>query len=251
MEMEEYYSEVTKQALENFKRLNNTNQVEHRKFDTPVGNWEVNVVRGEVLEKAVIGQAQITTKHPDTGEVTRFDILQTHVYPSSPKIPILIFSIENFVGKEDTFSGLLDVSFAVPNEEDQRFLVGEIKKVSEKHGKDYEALRKNLETTRYMYKLDQWDKAVNAGIGISLRLAKEQFDLIKEAGLVWLKTYFAITEKREREPYDREEGALMNTARAKILEFYLLGDRSIIMSMKLGIPLEAITLSLLAPTIRY
>jgi coproporphyrinogen III oxidase len=251
MDMKQYYGELENQALENFKRLNNTNQVEHREYDTPVGMWEVKVVRGEVLEKAVLGSAQITTKHPDTGEVTRFDILQAHVYPSSPKVPILIFSVENFVGKEDTFSGLLDIAHPVPNEEDQRFFVDEIKKVAEKHGDDYEALRKNLETTRYMYKLDQWEKAANAGIGISLRLPKEKFDLIKDAGPAWLKSYFTIVEKRGQESYDREDVALMNISRAKILEFYLIGDRSIIMSMKLGIPLEAITLSLLAPTIRY
>jgi coproporphyrinogen III oxidase len=251
MDMEGYYSEVAEEILAGFKRLNNTNQVEERRFDTPVGSWDVSVVRGEVLEKAVLGRTRIATKHPDTGDDTRFDILQAHVYPASPKIPILLFSVENFEGKDDTFSGLVDVARAAASEEDLSFLVGELKKVIQKHGEDYEALSKKLETTNWMYTLDHWEEAANAGIGISLRLDKEKLALIKEAGPAWVTSYFTIVEKRAKEPYTKEEAALMNTARAKILEFYLLGDRSIIMAMKLGVPLEAITLSLLAPAIRY
>ena len=251
MDMEKHYSEVIEQLLDGFKRLNNTNEVEQKNFDSPVGTWNVSIVRGEVFEKAVLGRAKITTKHPDSGVETRFDVIQSHVYPSSPKIPILIFSVENFVGKDDTFSGLLDVARVASHEEDMNSLVSDIKTVTEKHGEDYEALKKMLETTQYMYKLDQWDEAANAGIGISLKLAKEQFDFIKDAGPAWLTSYFSIAEKRQKEPYDEKEEALMNTARAKILEFYLLGDRSIIMALKLGVPLEAITSSLLAPTIRY
>jgi len=248
MDMEEYYIEVKEVALEGFKRLNSTNQVEHKKWEVPVGSWEVNVVRGKVLEKATLSHILLNTKNPLTGEDTRFDVVQAKVYPASPKIPILLFNVENRAAKVDKFAGMLDVIPVAAREEDLRFLAVEIKKITEKHGVDYETLRKRVEN---IYKMDQWEKGVNAGIGIYLDLAKEQFDLVKEAGLQWLAFYFKIVEKREKEPYDDEDVALMDSARARILEYYLLGDMSISVSQKLGVPLEALTLGTLAPTIRY
>jgi hypothetical protein len=43
----------------------------------------------------------------------------------------------------------------------------------------------------------------------------------------------------------------MNAIRARILEYYYLGDISLPEAIKLGIPLEAINLMLLAPAIHY
>ncbi|MBW1838501.1 MAG: coproporphyrinogen III oxidase, partial [Deltaproteobacteria bacterium] len=184
-----------------------------------------------------------------TGEDTRFDVVQAKVYPASPKIPILLFNVENrAAAKEDKFAGMLDVVPVAASEEDLHFLAGGLKKVIEKHGVDHETLRKKVEN---IYKMDQWEKGLNAGIGIYLDLAKEQLDLVKEAGFQWLTSYFTIVEKRGKESYDSEEVALMDFARARILEYYFLGDMSITIAQKIGVPLEALTLGTIAPTIRY
>jgi coproporphyrinogen III oxidase len=175
-------------------------------------------------------------------------VLHAHVYPASPKIPILLFIIENVAGEEDRFVGILDVASVATNEEDLRFLGTEIRKVTERYGEDYVALRQKGEN---MYKLDQWEKAANAGLGIFLGFAKDQFDLIKEAGLHWLSSYFSIVKNRENESYDKEDVALRDAVRARILEYCLIEEGSVKISLKLGIPLEAMTLGLLAPTIRY
>ena len=248
MDMEGYYSEVKEVALEGFKRLNSTTQVEHRKWEVPVGSWEVHVVRGKVLEKATLSRIRFTVKNPFTGEDTRLDVVQAKVYPTSPKIPILLFNVENRITKEDHLAGFLDVVPVTPCKGDLRFLAGEIKKVTERHGEDYEALRRKIED---MYKMDHWEKPLNAAIGIRLELAKEQFDLVKEAGIEWISAYFTIVEKREKEPYDREEVTLMDSIRTRIAEYYLLGDVSIRVALKQGIPLTAMSLGTFAPTLRY
>jgi hypothetical protein len=139
------------------------------------------------------------------------------------------------------------VCFAA-HEEDLNFLADGLKKVIEKHGVDHEPLRKKVEN---IYKMDQWENGINAGIGIYLDLAKEQLDLIKEAGFQWITSYFTIAEKREKETATSEEVALMDSARARIMEYYFLGDMSITVAQKIGVPLEALTLGTLAPTIRY
>jgi coproporphyrinogen III oxidase len=249
MDMEGYFSEVKAVAVEGFKRLNDTTQVEHKKWEVPVGSWDVSVVRGKVLEKATLSHILLNTKNPLTGEDTRFDVVQAKVYPASPKIPILLFNVEyRAAAKEQKFAGMLDVVPVAAHEEDLNFLADGLKNVVEKHGVDHEPLRKKVEN---IYKMDQWEHGINAGIGMYLDLTKEQLDLIKEAGFQWITSYFTIAEKREKETATSEEVALMDSARARIMEYYFLGDMSITVAQKIGVPLEALTLGTLAPTIRY
>jgi len=248
MDMNEYYNEITEEALEGFKRFNNTNQVEQKRYEVPSATWVVNVVRGKILEKATVSQVTLDTKHPLTGDDTHFNALQAKVYPTNPKIPVLIFIIEHMTAKDEFFSGMMDVIPAVPIEEDLQYLGSEMKKVAEKHGEDYEALRQK---GAKIFKLEQWEKPINAGVGIHNPTAKERVDMIKEEGQVWLRSYFNIIEKRLKETYTNEELERMNSVRARILEYYYFGDISLPEAIKLGIPLEAINLMLIAPTIHY
>jgi len=249
MDMNTYYDGIIEEALEGFKQANHTDQVEQKIYEVPAATWEINVVRGKVLEKATISRVTLDTKHPVTGEDTHFNALQSKVYPLNPKIPVLIFIIEHMVSGDKTFfSGMMDVIPAVPIEDDLRFLGAEMKKVAEKHGEDYEALRQKGAA---IFKLEQWEKPINAGVGIHNPTEKERVDMIKEEGQVWLRSYLNVVEKRVHEPYTDEDVNRMNSVRARILEYYYLGDISLPEAMKLGIPLEAINLMLIAPTLHY
>jgi coproporphyrinogen III oxidase len=248
MSLKEYFTEVKKEALEGFKRLNDTSKVEQKKFDGPLGIWDINVVRGKVLEKATIAHIVIETKHPDTGEDAVFDTLQAKIYPVSPRLPILIFNLEHMAAKEKRFLGMLDVAPVVAIEEDLHLLRVEMKSVTEKHGENYEALRNQMAN---IYKLDQWEKPVNGGIGISLVLPDQQSSLVKEAGFQLLRSYLTIVEKRKKEPYSKEDIDLRDSVWARILEYYFLGDQSFIIAVKQGAPIEALTLSFLPPAVRY
>jgi coproporphyrinogen III oxidase len=143
---------------------------------------------------------------------------------------------------------MLDVAPVIAIQEDLHFLSTGMKNITERHGEDYGALRKKMES---IYKLDQWDKPLNGGQGISLALPRERSALVEEAGLYWLRSYFAIVEKREKESYGKEEKALRDSIWARILAYYFLGDKSVIVGVKLGAPIDALTLGFLPPTIRY
>lgn len=248
MDMENYYGQLQQTALEGFKRFNNATQVENKKWQLPAGSWDIHVVRGKVLEKATTTRIRLNTKNPATGEQTRFDIFQIKVYPTSPRIPILLFNMENRTSKEDIFAGFLDVAPVAASREDLNFLQDRIRNVTTIHGQDYEALRKKIEN---IYRMDHWQTALNAAIGIRLELAKEKIALIEEAGLTWLESYFTILEKKAGQPYNKEQEALMDTVRARIMEFYLLKDLSMKVVQQLGLPIDAPALSHFAPTIRY
>ena len=248
MDMEEYYQELKETALENFKRINETAQVEDKNLKFSAGRLHINVVRGPVLEKAATARLKLQTKNPTTGEDTKFDIFQIKIYPSSPKIPIILFNMENRLTKEDRFGGFLDVAPVATCREDLALLNDEIRRISEKHGQEYEPLRKKLID---VYKMDQWENSVNAAIGIRLDLVGGQFDLVKEAGLRWLECYLSIVERRAREPFDKDDEALMYAVRARIMEFYIIKDMSFKVIQKLGVPLEMMALIHFAPTIKY
>lgn len=248
MDMEKYYGELKQNVLEAFKRLNQTTQVETKKWELPVGSLDVSVVRGEILEKAATSRFRLKTKNPETGEDTQFDIFQIKTYPANPKIPILLFNMENRVAKEDKFGGFLDVAPVATSKEDLNFLNTEIRAITKKHGVDYEPLRRRIVD---VYKRDHWEKAINAAIGIRLELTKKEFDLVKEAGLKWVELYLKVVEKRANEPFDMEDEAMMYSVRARILEFYMLKDMSFKVVQKLGAPLEAMAMIHFAPTIKY
>ena len=248
MEMKKYYSQLNKTALEGFKRLNKTDRIKHKRWEVPAGSWEVTVMRGKVLEKAATSRIILNTKNPLTNEATRFNVFQVKIYPANSKIPIMLFNMENRVAGDDIFAGFLDVAPAAARKEDLKFLQTRIKKVTEKYGQDYEALRAKLKD---MYWMESWDKALNAEIGIRLELGSDQAALVREAGLNWLESYFEVVEKRKRERFTEKQSAQMYAVRARIMEYYLLKDISVKVAQKLGVPLEALSLGHFAPAIRY
>jgi len=248
MEIESYYNQLNEKALTGFKQLNKTDRVAHQRWEVPAGSWEVNVVRAKILEKAATSGIILNTKNPLTGEDTRFNVFQVKIYPASPKIPVMLFNMENRVAGDDIFAGFLDVAPAAARKDDLKFLQTKIRKVAEKYGQDYEALRAKLKD---MYWMEPWGKALNAEIGIRLELGSDCAALVREAGLNWLESYFELVEKRRKEQFTEKQKALMHAVRARIMEYYLLKDISVRVAQKLGVPLEALSMAHFAPSIRY
>ena len=248
MEIESYYNQLNEKALTGFKQLNKTDRVAHQRWEVPAGSWEVNGVRGKILEKAATSRIILNTKNPLTGEDTTFNVFQVKIYPANPKIPIMLFNMENRVAKDDIFAGFLDVAPVTARKEDLKFLQTKIEKVTEKHKQKHETLRAKLKD---LYWMDSWDKALNAEIGIRLELGSDQAALVKEAGLTWVESYFEIVEKRKQEQFTVKQSTLMYAVRARIMEYYLLKDLSVKVAQKLGVPLAALSMAHFAPTIRY
>jgi len=248
MEMEHFYSLMNERALQAFKRFNHTTEVETQQFDFPAGYIAVSVVRGRLLEKAATARIRLRTQNPETGEDTQFDVFQIKTYPAHPKAPILLVNIEHRAAGEERFGGFLDLAPVAMGMRDLIPLQTGMKALTEHYGEDYEYLRSKVAG---MYTCDQWDSALNAGIGIRLDVSPGRFDLVKEAGVKWLEWYCALLEKTAPEPFTPDDTALMYHVRSRILEFYMLKDRSFQIIQKLGVPLETMALAHFAPTIHY
>jgi coproporphyrinogen III oxidase len=248
MEMEHFYGHMREKALEAFKRINQTMEVETKRVDFSAGYIAISVVRGRLLEKAATARIRLRTKNPETGEDTQFDVFQIKTYPAHPKAPILLVNIEHRVTGDDRFGGFLDLAPVAMSMNDLTSLQTGMKALTERYGEDYNCLRSKVAG---MYKCDHWKNALNAGIGIRLELSQERFDLVREAGVKWLEWYCALLEKTASAPFNPGDAALMYHVRSRILEFYMLKDRSFQIIQKLGVPLETMALAHFAPTIHY
>jgi coproporphyrinogen III oxidase len=246
--MEAFFKQLNRTALEGFKRFNKTDRVVHKKWKVPSGIWEVNAVRGRILEKATTCRIILNTKNPLTGEDTTFNVFQIKIYPANPKIPIMLCNIEKRIAKDDIFAGFLDAVPVAARKEDLKFMQNKVRKITEKHTENYEALRVKLKN---MYWMESWQKSLNAEIGIRLELGSAQAALVREAGQTWIESYFEVVEKRKREQFTEKHSALMNAVRARIMEYYLLKDLSVKVAQQLGIPLDALSMAHFAPTIKY
>jgi len=185
MEMELLHHEIKKRVLDSSKRINRTGKVERKSWKLPVGNWDVSVLRGSIVEKATTTQIILNTKHPVTGGQTRFNVFQVMVYPAKPGIPILLINIENRVGEEDIFAGFLDVAPVAANSADLKMLQRRIQRITLDHGQNYDVLRAKLKNLYYM---ETWDKPVNAEIGIRLEMECNQYGLLRDGALGWIET---------------------------------------------------------------
>ncbi len=244
MEMGTYYSKLNETALEGFKQLNKTRQIDEKSFEIPSGRLDVCVVKGNVMEKAATARIRLNTKNPVTGEDTRFDIFQIKTYPANPKIPILLFNLENRVAQEDRFYGFLDVAPVAADRDDLAFFHSEIRNVASKYGGNYEALRKRVEG---IYKMDHWDDALNAGIGMRLEISGEQAAFVQEVVLTGLNVYLKIAAERVEALYSKEDANLMYAVRAQIKEFYMLKDMSFKVIQELGITADVMGMVHFAP----
>jgi coproporphyrinogen III oxidase len=249
MDMEQYYTTLHHTVFRAFKLLDQSgNQAETHGVTFSAGTVESTVFRGSVLEKAATARIKLRTKNPETGEDTQFDVFQIKIYPRNPTIPILLFNMENRVTSEDNFGGFIDVAPVSTSREDLQYLSDGITALSDDYGINHENLRKRVFN---MYKIDQWDSAINAAIGIRLELPAEQFSYISEAGLKWLERYFTIVDKRRNTSFTTDDDLAMNRVRSGILEFYMLKDMSFQIIQKLGVPLEVMAFVHFPPTLHY
>ena len=248
MDMNQFYRVLQETSLSGFSRLNQSTQVENHSVEFSAGTVDTSVIRGNLLEKAATVRIRLTTKNPETGEDTLFDVFQIKVYPSNPTIPILLFNLENRVTREDRFGGFLDVAPVAANPADLKCLADGIRLLTDEYNIDYEPLRKRVVN---MYKRDQWDRALNAAVGIRLELAAKKFDFVSRAALKWIEWYFTIVDTKRNAPYTIEDTEIMNQVRARILEFYMLKDVSFQIIQKLGVPLTIMAGAHFPPTLHY
>ena len=72
MEMKTLHYEMSELVHGRVQQINRTRMIERKTWTVPIGSWDVAVMRGKVLEKTTTTRIILATKHPETGEDTRF-----------------------------------------------------------------------------------------------------------------------------------------------------------------------------------
>ena len=127
-------------------------------FITKVGKVEVNVGRGDFLEKVCVSNIAATVTIPDRDYQSSIQWLGIQTFPSNPLVPMFMGVFEHVAEKGlERHPAYFDVYPMVPFEEDRKYLQDRIGAVCRKHGRTYPDLP---ESYLKMFRLKE------AGIGV-------------------------------------------------------------------------------------
>jgi coproporphyrinogen III oxidase len=248
MEVGGFFNETKERALRSFREIDPTGKLEEKVWSFPIGKMEVRTIRGKVFEKVGISNANFKLTLPGSDKQTTIKVFEICAHMLNPKVPVGTISLRYILSDNERFMCHTDLSPTFPFEEDVNLYRGEMIKLSERNGKDYEEMRKNLINT-FMSKYRK--KQRGGGLGIAFQLGSEGIPMVKDCGETFLNTFTRIVEKRKEEKYTAEEREQLLNNRARWVEFNLVEDEGFIRGVELGIPPEPMILQTLPPLVRF
>jgi hypothetical protein len=249
-----FLDERRKWYLETYLKVDSHAKVEKHRWDVKAGWMEVEVVRGEVFEKAAYALSNLTTREKEAPYVpanTFIRHLEAMIFPRNPRAPMaaihLVFGESLTCDKSKNIANIfLDLFPQVSVKEDLDFFQNEMRAISEKYGMNYGTLRAK---TLGVYQ----DLAAHVGLMHTvIGVNENEYEFIKESSKVAFLTEMEIIKKRCHEKAAENEYEQMNRARMKLLDYMYLKD-PVIKSYctEFSIPLEAIASYAFPPSVKF
>ena len=221
---------------------------------------EVNVLRGDVFEKATVSEISIDwpkaaktlvdLKLASESDAVRVRVLQIEIFPLSSLLPMGHFNIERFYAGKNMLNTNMDVFPAATPKEDVDILRKQMSGVAEKYGKDQWQLSSGL---AQQYNMEGWQQPLAARAGFQCKMIplEESFPMVRDGAEVFLKGYLEMVRKLKDSPCSSDDDVLKNQMRAHWLEYLLMKDGAVRMGREKGHPFEALRWMGLPPTIHY
>ncbi len=206
---------LLKGAIERFDEAcasyNPSSELKKRSWDVPMGRLDGGVSRGEVFEKASSIYCDLEIETPpklaedlgQKGTKAQVLVLEFHFFPVSPFVPKGYIELRANITDKVALAGGTDVRPYLQKEDDITYFADEMKKLCDRHGKDYEELRQ----TRANFWQSKYSKAkIGSHVGIySFHLEEEDFPFFTDINETFFKSYFEIVDRRKGEPFTEEE----------------------------------------------
>lgn len=261
-EVTSFFTSLKSKVLSEFNRIERKDKTQKRVWNTPAGQTELNIIRGNVFEKVSVCQSSKKRKIPDSSYVpetmsdlkedsgvdTIIKVFEICSHMANPLVPVGTISLRYRCAKEGRFGGGTDLSPIFPFEEDMDFYRSEIQGVCKKYNKEYEPLRMALQKSFW---LKYRNEPRGGAIGIAFDVPEEEFEFVKDLGETFLKTYVEIVKKRKDEPFTEEQRERQLYKRGRWVEFNLVEDEGFIFGLEIGIDPEIMILQTLPPILRF
>ena len=235
-------------------RLNGVdNRIEQAKLDTENGNWDTQVARGPVIEKA--GRTITVIKKPTFQADTlwsRYLVLAAH--PKSPLVGTMqaSFVVEFHKDGNSMVAGMIDVMPAATSDEDLAEIKSAVEVVYQAHGVDGAKYRqRSCVASAEEMNVEHRRKAACVGGNFfgrnPMAVTEENFEFMTEIYQTFVESFLAVVEKRQNDAYTEADLALQDEMRRGWLEDRLFADPNTTQFA----PWEAWSLYSLPPVVKF
>ena len=235
-------------------RLNGVdNRLEQSELDTEYGNWDTQVARGPVIEKA--GRTITVIKKPTFQADTlwsRYLVLAAH--PKSPLVGTMqaSFVVEFHKDGNSMVAGMIDIMPAATSEEDLAEIKNAVEAVYQAHGVDGAKYRqRSCVASAEELNVEHRRKAACVGGNFfgrdPMAVTEANFEFMTEIYQTFVESFLAIVEKRQNDAYTEADLALQDEMRRGWLEDRLFADPNTTQFA----PWEAWSLYSLPPVVKF
>ena len=218
-------------------------------FATHSGKSAVQVLRGEIFEKACVSEIATTVVLPNREHETCIEWLGIQIYPASPLVPMLTAVFEQVHERGERHCPcFFDVFPAVAYQEDRIDLFSGIGAVCKKHGRLYPDLP---ESYMRMVQVSEPGMGVGYGAGLALTGAESDQVFYADAANALLHSYFHIVDKRKNIPFTHQHMEDLESYRSALAAFNFMDNRFFKGGIKLGVPAESFILHMMPPVVRF
>jgi coproporphyrinogen III oxidase len=229
------------------------NRLEQSELDTENGNWDTQVARGPVIEKA--GRTITVIKKPTFQAETlwsRYLVLAAH--PKSPLVGTMqaSFVVEFHKDGNSMVAGMIDVMPAATSDEDLAEIKSAVEVVYQAHGVDGAKYRqRSCVASAEERNVEHRRKAACVGGNFfgrnPMAVTEENFEFMTEIYQTFVESFLAIVEKRRNDAYTEADLALQDEMRRGWLEDRMFADPNTTQFA----PWEAWSLYSLPPVVKF
>jgi coproporphyrinogen III oxidase len=233
MTIDEFVENMKQKASKGLLEVSGTGKLSKRTWTFPNGHAEIMVIRGGAIEKAAIlhMRRQGVTRPGMTGDVDTF-VYQMEVFPEHPYCPMGHFNTEGISKGPRFYNMNLDLFPAVRVEEDLKAMKAAMDVVADRFGRDREKMREGLDTH---YTMEHFAAPLATKVGCKLpELKDKDFDLFVTAYETFFDVYLDIISNRKGTACTESEMQLKLERNGKWLEYMMLKDGAIRMSLERG-----------------
>jgi coproporphyrinogen III oxidase len=213
--------------LDSIEKYNGTRAVETRLFDLEKARHEVEVARGEMLEKAAWYTNQTKMADPPyVPEATWDQYFELDFHPRTPLLGQLHATVyfTYLADGGSAIAGYMDYTPGTWIDEDIVYMKTVVDNIFEENGHDVEHYRSML------YKDYHKDRLKAACIGAAfyvrpmLEVNETNLDFVANAHETFIDAYFDVLDKRKDQSFTEEDLANQDSMRRRWLEDHLFSD---------------------------
>jgi coproporphyrinogen III oxidase len=209
------------------KRLNGKVDADSKVFEYESADYDVQVARGPVIEKAAF-TLSITKKGipPYTTDAAWSHVISINVHPKTPLVGYLhtFVSFQYDVEGKSLVGGWMDVVPGVRIEEDLAYIKQRVDRVFEKYGFNADPYRRAVCSGQRQKNL--FPACVGASFFAPpfLKITEQNFNVVTETLVALFDAYSVVLEKRKDQKFSADDLAAQEAMRRRWLEDQMLHD---------------------------